>query len=333
MNMSVLANLKFQGSSPILEHLDDFPTSPQDGHMALINGVVYMYTTLRGMSTWYPLSNEKNYYVQTQGVASTTWTVNHGLNTSDFIFFTYDEDNKLMQSDYEYVNENTFKLNFTVARKGKVVLFYAADALQVEKSYGIKKLNYVSAQDQTLFEITDSLFIFDYIDVYVNGLKLNDSEYTHTDKTLTLNTPLNVNDYVSVTTYGEVDFREIGVRKEEYTAIQDQTVFDMKHIAGQVDVFVNGIILKTSEFTDDANTVTINKPLNEGDSVIIKAYDTVNSLDNYTQIEVDHKIDIDDIVDSLDSTFALKPLSANQGRILKGMIDNINDILAKNNIS
>lgn len=326
MNMNVLANLKFQGSSPILEHLTEFPETPQDGQMALIGGVVYMYTTLRGMSTWYPLTNEKNYFVQTQGQASTTWTVNHNLSTSDFVFFTYDENNNLLQADYEYVNDDSFKLNYTVARKGKVVIFYAVDSLNVDKSYGIKKLNYVAAQDQSVFTITDSLFVFDYIDVYVNGLKLNDSEYSHTTEELTLNTPLNVDDYVSVTTYGQVDFREIGVRKEEYTAVQDQTVFNIVHLEGQVDAFVNGIILKTTEFTDDANTVTIGSPLNDGDEVILKVYDTVNSLDNYTQIEVDQKVNTDDIVDALDTTYTAKPLSANMGRVLEETKVSITDI-------
>lgn len=280
-----------------------------------------------------PAYKRKNYFVQTQGQASISWTINHNLETSDFVFFVYDENNNLIQPDYEYVNDNAFKLNFTVARKGKVVIFYAVNAMTLDKSYGIKKLNYVAAQDQAVFEITDSLFVFDYIDVYVNGLKLNDTEYTHTEDTLTLNVSLNSNDFVSVTTYGQVDFREIGVRKEEFTAVQDQTVFNITHLAGQVDVFVNGIILKTTEFSDDANTVTIGTPLNEGDEVILKVYDTVNSLDNYTQIEVDQKVNTDDIVDALDTTFTAKPLSANQGRVLKELLDNINILLASDDVT
>lgn len=333
MNMNVLTNLKFQGASPVLEHLTEFPEQPYDGQMTLINGVVYMYTTLKGMSTWYPLTNEKNYFVQTQGLASTSWTVNHNLNTSNFIFFVYDENNNLIQPDYEYVNDDSFKLNFTVARKGKVVIFYAVDALQVDKSYGIKKLNFVADQDQSVFELTDSLFVFDYIDVYVNGIKINDTEYSYTTDTITLNESLNENDYVSVTTYGQVDFREIGVRKEEFTAVQDQTVFVVDHIQGQTDVYVNGILLNTDEFTDTASDITLNVGLNAGDVLIAKMYDTVNSLDNYTQIEVDQKVNIDDIVDALDTTYTAKPLSANQGRVLKGLIDNINILLSSDDVT
>jgi hypothetical protein len=333
MNMTVLANLKFQGSSPVLEHLTEFPETPQDGHMTLINGVVYMYTTLRGMSTWYPLTNEKNYFVQTQGLASTTWNINHNLNTSDFVFFAYDENNNLIQPDYEYVNDDAFKLNFTVARKGKVVIFYAVDALNVDKSYGIKKLNFVAEQDQTLFEIGDSLFVFDYIDVYLNGIKLNETEYAYDAESITLNSGVNAGDYLSVTTYGQVDFREIGTRKEEFVAEQDQTVFTTDHIQGQTDVFVNGILLNDNEFTDTASDITLNVGLNAGDVLIAKMYDTVNSLDNYTQIEVDQKVNTDDIVDAVDTTYTAKPLSANQGRILKGLIDNINILLASDDVT
>jgi len=46
------------------------------------------------------------------------------------------------------------------------------------------------------------------------------------------------------------------------------------------------------------------------------------------QAALDLKVDIDSVVDGLASLSAASPLSANQGRVLKGLIDNINTLLA-----
>jgi len=124
--MNVYSNLEFKNSGPALEMLTDYPTNPVDGQMALVEGVVYIYTTLAGFKTWYPLSNETSYFVHSQGLVSTEWNVTHNLDTSDFIFFVYDENNQLMQPIYENVSENAFNLKFTVAKKGKAVVFVAA---------------------------------------------------------------------------------------------------------------------------------------------------------------------------------------------------------------
>ena len=124
--MQVFSNLKFKNSGPVLEFVTEFPSSPSDGQMALVDGVVYIYTTLAGFKTWYPLSNETSYFVHTQGIDATTWTITHGLDTSDFIFFVYDSNNQLMQPAYEFVSNNQFKLNFSTAKKGKAVVFVAA---------------------------------------------------------------------------------------------------------------------------------------------------------------------------------------------------------------
>ncbi len=125
--MQVFANLEFKNSGPILEFTSSFPTNPINGQMALVDGIVYIYTTLSGVSTWYPLSNESTYFTHTQGISSTEWTITHNLNTSNFIFFCYDSNNNLVSPIYHYVDDNTFKLEFTSAIMGKVVVFVAAD--------------------------------------------------------------------------------------------------------------------------------------------------------------------------------------------------------------
>jgi len=134
MNMNILANLKFNGSNPILEHASGFPENPQDGTLALVKGIVYMYTHIGGMLTWYPLTNEKNYFVHAQGLASTEWNIIHNMHTTDMVFFAYDSTDTLMTGTHVPVDGDRFKIKFTSAVKGKVVVFAGADALNVEKN-------------------------------------------------------------------------------------------------------------------------------------------------------------------------------------------------------
>jgi hypothetical protein len=125
--MNVLSNLTMEGSSLIIDSLDSFPSEPYVGQLILTDGIVYMYSQLSGVLSWYPLTNQKNYEVHVQGLASVSWTITHNIGTSDFIFFVYDENNKLIQATYNYIDDNSFTLDFTAAKKGKVVIFYAID--------------------------------------------------------------------------------------------------------------------------------------------------------------------------------------------------------------
>lgn len=125
--MDVLANLKFSNSHAILENFPDFPLNPELGQLSLVNGILYLFVNLGGFTTWYPISNETRYFIHYQGSLSTKWTITHNLDTSNFIFFVYDELNKLISPEYEFIDNNVFCLNFTAAKKGRAVVFVAAE--------------------------------------------------------------------------------------------------------------------------------------------------------------------------------------------------------------
>jgi len=120
--MNVLNNLYFQNCGPVLEEVTDFPLNPKLGLTVLKDGIVYTYTKINGISSWYPLTNKTNSYIHSQGTSSTTWEIHHNLNTVDILFFTYDDNHNLIEGTYEYVDNNTFKVNFTTAKKGIAVL-------------------------------------------------------------------------------------------------------------------------------------------------------------------------------------------------------------------
>lgn len=80
--------------------------------------------------------------------------------------------------------------------------------------------------------------------------------------------------------------------------------------------------------TDPANPVFSLADITESD---------ITDLDKYTQTEVDAKdnlrVAISDIIDNATSTDVDKPLSANQGKVLKDLIDNLNSIVTSDDVS
>lgn len=105
----------------------DFPSAPKDGTTLIKEGVLYCYTTIRGVQTWYPLNNKYSSFVHTQSLPSQTWTVQHNFESTDIIYFIYDENSQLMFAPVTFVNNNTFTVNFTEDSIGRVVVFAQTD--------------------------------------------------------------------------------------------------------------------------------------------------------------------------------------------------------------
>ena len=170
----VLTSLTLLGSVNFGNDLSDFPTSPGAGQLELINGILWAYTTIQGVTTWYPLTNLKNSAVVTQGVAATTWTVAHGLGTSDVVFMAYGADGGLMLANREVIDINTIQLTFTEAVTGRVVLF--ADAEQIVPALQTELVNATAAT------IAGGVVVANASGLTVNGLSVS-SRSTPSDRT------------------------------------------------------------------------------------------------------------------------------------------------------
>ena len=122
-NVRSLAPIDLRGSLIFGKNLSAFPLNPLNGQMELVNGALWVYTAIDGISTWYPLTNKKNSYVHTQGVDTFQWTVYHNLNTPDVLFGVYGTDGSLQYPSYTPLDNNSFRLNFTSAVSGRCVVF------------------------------------------------------------------------------------------------------------------------------------------------------------------------------------------------------------------
>ena len=118
-----LADVDLRGSLIFGKNLTSFPPNPRQGEQVLKDGVLWIYTTILGIATWYPLTNKKNSYLHTQAVESFQWTVYHGLGTPDVIIGVYDAAGSLMYASSTPIDNNSFRLNFTSATAGRCVVF------------------------------------------------------------------------------------------------------------------------------------------------------------------------------------------------------------------
>lgn len=121
-------NMELHGALNFAKEYSDFPSDAQRNDMALINGVLWVYSMIGGLLTWFPLNNQKNTYVHTQGAASTLWTINHGMNSQDLVFNVYDTNNKLtFPGELTFVDTNSFTLAFSEAVLGRVVCIFSTE--------------------------------------------------------------------------------------------------------------------------------------------------------------------------------------------------------------
>ena len=162
---------------------------------------------------------------------------------------------------------------------------------------GTKWINDDIATSMTRHEETStsptSVINFNYaignVDVYINGLKLNSSDYTATTGTfITLATPTKIGDTIEVINYGnkQVKAESIYYRQEFSGFAGTETYVDLNQAyqQGYVDCYKNGIKLRTDEFTASAQQSPWRITLASGtfqssDKFEVIAYRTVSFAD------------------------------------------------------
>jgi predicted acyltransferase (DUF342 family) len=123
-----------------------------------------------------------------------------------------------------------------------------------------------------------------YINVYVNGSKLNSADFTETDGTagtITLSSAALEGDIVELENFEVVAITgefETLITKEEYTVTTaSQTVFDLgsTYRSGYIDVYLNGVRLSSGDYTEtDSDTVTLSTAATYGDVVEFVNYES-----------------------------------------------------------
>lgn len=143
------------------------------------------------------------------------------------------------------------------------------------------------------------------------------------------------------------DIVETYETKSHATSVEQTNQLAHQSLTTEINKKIN-----TSDIVNDLNTDSVNKPLSAAQGKILKGFitdiqtilnsndtdlDTIQEIVSYiknnkTLIEniTTNKVNVSDIVDNLTSTATNKPLSANQGHVLKGLIDSANESIQYN---
>ena len=120
---------------------------------------------------------------------------------------------------------------------------------------------FTASVGQTTFTTT---YTVGYLQVFVNGILLATSDFTATNgTTFTLSIAANTGDLVEAAAFSSGSYT-----RNTFTASVGQTAFTSTYTVGQLQVYINGVFLATSDYTaTNGTTFTLNIAANTGDLV------------------------------------------------------------------
>lgn len=142
----------------------------------------------------------------------------------------------------------------------------------IASSYKIQE--YSATAGQTTFTVTGG-YTVNCISVYVNGILLNESDYTATDgNTVTLILPASLGDNVSIAKwyFDSTAYLSAVQQYDQFTASSNQSTFtaNTHYTPGYIKVYRNGILLEDSEFVANNGTlVTLTHAASNNDIVTL----------------------------------------------------------------
>jgi hypothetical protein len=345
--VNLLSKLNVKASSGIIfGNGADFPLIPSIGQLAFVNKVLYIYSDVNGVPAWFPLLNaDVPTYTHTQGLESLTWTITHGLDSEDLMYFVYDElNNVIYPNSIEFISTNQFNISFTESIKGKCLVF--SGDLKIVGTSGVADIDglqdeldakadithdhdiryYTQAQVDTKIE-SPNHSIVPSIDntyslgsptsawkdlyvgpgsLYVNGQKVIEDN----SGTITIGADLDQNIQVKTGGGGDIEFYPSGTGAIEFKgniSVQSGKVITTND--GQPVKFANGIDLDGNEVTNiDFSTSGLVAESTKGQANGVASLDA-SGLVPPAQLPSY----VDDVVEI--STFAMLPVPGDVGKI------------------
>lgn len=106
----------------VLTTVTSFPTTPVVGQIAFVNSIVYICVTAGALPVWVPLTREITAYTHVQSTPSSSWTVQHDLNTSSVNVQIYDVNGKVIIPDeITSITTTSLTVDFSTGVAGRAV--------------------------------------------------------------------------------------------------------------------------------------------------------------------------------------------------------------------
>ena len=130
MESRIYNDLALYGALVMEVNETGFPANPKVGTFLMKDSNLYGYVQIGGLETWYPFSHKTLSYIHSQGLNSTTWVVEHNLGTTNVWIQVKDQNGNIVSVGKEDINNNSFRLTFTEAVRGTVMVV-APDSVDV----------------------------------------------------------------------------------------------------------------------------------------------------------------------------------------------------------
>lgn len=156
----------------------NFPTNPKVGSFIFKDQRVMICIEINnGVPVWIPLTQQMDTHIHEQGVESTTWTIDHSLNTSVVITQIIQDDGSHFIPDDISSTFNQTVVTFAIPVKGKAILM-------IGDEYGSPRPNYAYEQtftNSTSITVSHGLGYSPLLRVFVNGFEVQPASITNND--------------------------------------------------------------------------------------------------------------------------------------------------------
>ena len=207
-----------------------------------------------------------------QTTFSTAYDVNH--------IFVFLNGVKLNASDFTATNGTSIVLA-SGASAGDILdvhKFTVSDVVTVAQTAVLSDAEFTATAGQTTFTTN---YDVDGIFVFLNGVKLQDSDYTASNgTTVVLTVAADAGDLIEIVKFAVASIHAQAAIKDsqEFTATAGQTTFSYNYTVGALDVFLNGIKLPSADFTASNGTSVVLATGAQAGSVIELVKLTASSL-------------------------------------------------------
>lgn len=148
METRVYSDLVLSGKMVMATDFTEFPLTPGIGTFAVKDQVLYCYLKMGGLETWYPFTARTNSHIHTQGLPYLTWTIAHGLESTDVWVQVKDSQGHITQPLITVIDANTVEISFTTPTTGNAVVV-APDTVDVPK---VKTVSVSVANDAVVID-------------------------------------------------------------------------------------------------------------------------------------------------------------------------------------
>jgi hypothetical protein len=265
--IDILVPQNFHDDLTFVREYSDFPANPQVRQVCVVNGVLYFYTTIMGILTWYPLTKVKASKVHIQSTASNVWTITHEFNTIDFGLFVYDENGLIQMTQTKNVTPNSLEIHFSVPKRGRAVVFFEATT-EIPAVVDMRsELDALIAEVQGLVAgDPDSTLTVQWDDIIGKP-----TVYYQSAIAADQFTPAEVNNLKAGKLANGGSVASVMNRSSVMmfdSATNPDQIFDFQYLDFFIMVYVNRLLLRPTEYIATNGTdITITIPLVDGDEV------------------------------------------------------------------